>query len=98
MFYQNVAVAMLGIITNESLFSWWGCSRSIIGFTGKDRDWIVVDATPATLLSLGYQQVGKDFPVFLNPKQKKNMRLPEQNVNLAQVTLALFVISPQQLH
>lgn len=58
----------------------------------------MVGADPATLLSLGYQQVGKDFPVFLNPKTKKNMRLPEQNVNLAQVTRALFVISPQQSH
>ena len=41
----------------------------------KDRDWIVVGADPATLLSLGYQQVGKDFPVFLNPKTKEEYAL-----------------------
>ena len=70
----------------------------LLGLPVKDRDWIVVGADPATLLSLGYQQVGKDFPVFSILKQKKNMRLPEQNVNLAQVTRALFVISPQQSH
>lgn len=33
----------------------------------KDRDWVVVGATPETLLQQGYQQVGKDFPVFLHP-------------------------------
>lgn len=32
-----------------------------------DRDWVVVGATPAELLAIGYQQVGKDFPVFLHP-------------------------------
>ena len=41
----------------------------------KDRDWIVVGSDPATLLSLGYQQVGKDFPVFLNPKTKEEYAL-----------------------
>lgn len=33
----------------------------------KDRDWVVVGATPETLIQQGYQQVGKDFPVFLHP-------------------------------
>ncbi|EOW4564543.1 multifunctional CCA addition/repair protein [Proteus mirabilis] len=33
----------------------------------KDKDWVVVGATPETLLQQGYQQVGKDFPVFLHP-------------------------------
>ncbi|HEI8867021.1 TPA: multifunctional CCA addition/repair protein [Serratia odorifera] len=32
-----------------------------------DHDWVVVGATPEELLALGYQQVGRDFPVFLNP-------------------------------
>lgn len=41
----------------------------------KDRDWIVVGTDPATLLSLGYQQAGKDFPVFLNPKTKEEYAL-----------------------
>ena len=47
----------------------------LLGLPVKDRDWIVVGAVPATLLSLGYQQVGKDFPVFLNPKTKEEYAL-----------------------
>lgn len=47
----------------------------LLGLLVKDRDWIVVGADPATLLSLGYQQVGKDFPVFLNPKTKEEYAL-----------------------
>ena len=47
----------------------------LLGLPVKDRDWIVVGAIPATLLSLGYQQVGKDFPVFLNPKTKEEYAL-----------------------
>ncbi|EDN68706.1 tRNA nucleotidyl transferase [Beggiatoa sp. PS] len=33
----------------------------------KDKDWVVVGATPEQLLELGYTQVGRDFPVFLHP-------------------------------
>ena len=40
-----------------------------------DRDWVVVGATPDELLALGYQQVGKDFPVFLHPKTKEEYAL-----------------------
>ena len=47
----------------------------LLGLPVKDRDWIVVGAAPTTLLSLGYQQVGKDFPVFLNPKTKEEYAL-----------------------
>lgn len=41
----------------------------------KDRDWVIVGATPQTLLDLGYQQVGKDFPVFLHPQSKEEYAL-----------------------
>jgi tRNA nucleotidyltransferase (CCA-adding enzyme) len=33
-----------------------------------DRDWVVVGSTPEELLALGYQPVGRDFPVFLHPQ------------------------------
>jgi tRNA nucleotidyltransferase (CCA-adding enzyme) len=33
-----------------------------------ERDWVVVGATQEQMLSQGYQQVGKDFPVFLHPQ------------------------------
>lgn len=34
----------------------------------KDCDYMVVGATPEQLLAQGFQQVGKDFPVFLHPQ------------------------------
>ncbi|OOF58266.1 multifunctional CCA addition/repair protein [Rodentibacter myodis] len=47
----------------------------LLGLPVKDRDWVVVGATPERLLSQGYQQVGKDFPVFLNPNTKEEYAL-----------------------
>ncbi|MDT8398053.1 MAG: multifunctional CCA addition/repair protein [Pseudomonadales bacterium] len=41
----------------------------------KDRDWVVVGATVPEMLALGYQQVGKDFPVFLHPQSKEEYAL-----------------------
>ena len=41
----------------------------------KDRDWVVVGATPGELLELGFVQVGKDFPVFLHPETKEEYAL-----------------------
>ncbi len=39
----------------------------LLGLTVTDQDWVVVGATPAELLAAGYQQAGRDFPVFLHP-------------------------------
>lgn len=47
----------------------------LLGLPVKDRDWVVVGATPRTLLDLGYQQVGRDFPVFLHPRSKEEYAL-----------------------
>lgn len=33
----------------------------------KDRDWVVVGATPQIMINLGYYQVGNKFPVFIHP-------------------------------
>jgi tRNA nucleotidyltransferase/poly(A) polymerase len=41
----------------------------------KERDWVVVGATPEALLSQGYQAVGRDFPVFLHPQTKEEYAL-----------------------
>jgi len=41
----------------------------------KDRDYLVVGATVVQMLTLGYQQVGKDFPVFLHPETKEEYAL-----------------------
>lgn len=39
----------------------------LLGLPVADRDYVVVGATPEQMASLGYQAVGKDFPVFLHP-------------------------------
>jgi len=41
----------------------------------KDNDYLVVGATVEQMLSLGYTQVGKDFPVFLHPQTKEEYAL-----------------------
>lgn len=40
----------------------------LLGLPVKDRDHVVVGATPKDLLALGFRPVGKDFPVFLHPQ------------------------------
>ena len=47
----------------------------LLGLPVVDHDWVVVGATPDQLLALGYQQVGKDFPVFLHPTTKEEYAL-----------------------
>ncbi|MHB1084424.1 MAG: multifunctional CCA addition/repair protein [Thiobacillus sp.] len=39
----------------------------LLGLPVADRDFVVVGATPDEMLALGFQPVGKDFPVFLHP-------------------------------
>ena len=48
---------------------------ALLGLPLKDRDYLVVGATPEQLLAQGYQSVGKDFPVFLHPKTKQEYAL-----------------------
>lgn len=40
----------------------------LLGLAVADRDYVVVGATPDEMVALGYQPVGKDFPVFLHPQ------------------------------
>ncbi len=47
----------------------------LLGLPVKDRDWVVVGATPSQMLNDGFQQVGADFPVFLHPKTKEEYAL-----------------------
>ncbi|MBB1398627.1 tRNA nucleotidyltransferase [Pseudoalteromonas sp. SG44-8] len=47
----------------------------LLGRIIKERDYVVVGATPEQLIKQGYQQVGKDFPVFLHPKTKEEYAL-----------------------
>ena len=40
---------------------------ALLGLQNKDRDYVVVGATPEQMIALGYKPVGADFPVFLHP-------------------------------
>ena len=48
---------------------------ALLGYPSSENDWVVVGATPADLLEQGFQQVGKDFPVFLHPDTKDEYAL-----------------------
>lgn len=47
----------------------------LLGLEVYDRDWVVVGATPEEMLANGFQQVGKDFPVFLHPRTREEYAL-----------------------
>lgn len=47
----------------------------LLGLEVKDRDWVVVGATPEEMLKQGFKQVGADFPVFLHPDTREEYAL-----------------------
>jgi tRNA nucleotidyltransferase (CCA-adding enzyme) len=47
----------------------------LLGRPAKERDWVVVGTTPAEMSALGFQPVGKDFPVFLHPETHEEYAL-----------------------
>ena len=48
----------------------------LLGIAVKsDQDWVVVGATPEIMLSLGFKEIGKDFPVFLHPESREQYAL-----------------------
>ncbi len=47
----------------------------LLGLPVKDRDYVVVGATPEEMTRLGYRPVGKDFPVFLHPQSHEEYAL-----------------------
>ncbi|WP_043751214.1 multifunctional CCA addition/repair protein [Imhoffiella purpurea] len=47
----------------------------LLGRPVHERDYIVVGATADEMLARGFQQVGKDFPVFLHPQTKDEYAL-----------------------
>lgn len=48
---------------------------SLLGLPVKDRDYVVVGATPDQMVAAGYRPVGKDFPVFLHPQTQQEYAL-----------------------
>ena len=55
----------------------------LLNYPVKEKDWVVVGATVNEMLDLGYQQVGKDFPVFLHPETKDEHALARTERNTA---------------
>ncbi|MBI3915621.1 MAG: multifunctional CCA tRNA nucleotidyl transferase/2'3'-cyclic phosphodiesterase/2'nucleotidase/phosphatase [Betaproteobacteria bacterium] len=50
------------------IYSVGGAVRDeLLGLPVKDRDYVVVGATPEEMVKRGYKPVGREFPVFLHP-------------------------------
>lgn len=47
----------------------------LLGLTPKDKDWVVVGATPEHMQKLGFKKVLSNFPVFIDPKTKHEYAL-----------------------
>src|SRR6185295_4625773 len=47
----------------------------LLGLPVKERDYVVVGATPEEMVRQGFKPVGKDFPVFLHPKTHEEYAL-----------------------
>ena len=47
----------------------------LLGHKVYDHDYVVVGTTVEKMLALGFNQVGKDFPVFLHPETKEEYAL-----------------------
>ena len=55
-------------IPNAKVYKVGGCVRDyLLGIVATDNDYVVVGSNPKQMLSLGFKQVGKNFPVFLHP-------------------------------
>jgi tRNA nucleotidyltransferase (CCA-adding enzyme) len=69
---RNEAVIPAGV----QVFEVGGAVRdALLGLPVKDRDWVVVGATPQQMLDAGFKPVGRDFPVFLHPRTKEEYAL-----------------------
>jgi len=55
----------------------------LLDYPVREKDWVVVGATVQDMLDLGYQQVGRDFPVFLHPQTKDEYALARTERNTA---------------
>ncbi len=55
----------------------------LLGLKPRERDWVVVGGGGAQLEQLGYQRVGKDFPVYLHPESKEQHALARRERKIA---------------
>ena len=55
----------------------------LLGIPVTDTDWVVVGARPEDLISRGFKQVGRDFPVFLHPETHEEYALARRERKVA---------------
>lgn len=48
---------------------------TLLNYPVKERDWVVLGATPEQMEQQGFKAVGKDFPVFLHPESREEYAL-----------------------
>lgn len=56
---------------------------TLLNLNPVERDYVVVGATPETMIQQGFQPVGQDFPVFLHPKTKEEYALARTEKKIA---------------
>ena len=67
-----------GIVVNNmmKIFLVGGAVRDkLLNYPVYEQDWVVIGATPDMMKVQGFEQVGKDFPVFLHPTTKDEYAL-----------------------
>tara|TARA_B100001750_G_scaffold226253_1_gene218861 strand:- start:996 stop:2147 length:1152 start_codon:yes stop_codon:yes gene_type:complete len=52
----------------------------LLGLISQEKDWVVINAIPSDLTKLGYKQVGKSFPVFIDPKTGEEYALARKEI------------------
>ncbi len=55
----------------------------LLGIAVKDRDYVVIGATPQQMIDAGYKAVGADFPVFLHPQTQEEYALARTERKIA---------------
>lgn len=55
----------------------------LLGLPVKEKDWVVVGATPEEMIAHGFKPVGKEFPVFLDPKTHEEYALARTERKIA---------------
>ncbi len=48
---------------------------TLLGIPPQDRDWVVLNETPKSMIERGFIQVGQSFPVFLHPETREEYAL-----------------------
>jgi tRNA nucleotidyltransferase (CCA-adding enzyme) len=75
---RNLSLTLISRVRNMQEFLVGGAIRDkILGIATEstEKDYVVVGSSPEEMQSLGFRQVGKEFPVFLHPKSNEEYAL-----------------------